>query len=301
MNAFDKINNYLIKKEYSKFLASTGVVKGDSDSVIDEKIISYAKKSQKLWTIALSERQRSDSQFILKLYKEVPEIIPYDMHNKELDKDEDFLIATKKIYSDSHINNGYNILGSIHLVFDGFKHRALFKNPEFVKKVANAFPKQNIVREIKHLLAGWQVEDQYDYFEHEVLPNLDIEFLREQARKFGWDMLNGLPKEYLKDSTLISSGIECDNFKSLKLLDINELPKNITLINKAYNYCSKEKNVNELINFLRYNLSPDRSEVYMCHGEAHSYYYHDEKYEIIRQALLNNQIIQNLLNDDRIK
>ncbi|MBQ8430475.1 MAG: hypothetical protein IJX26_00815, partial [Clostridia bacterium] len=185
------------------------------------------------------------------------------------------------------------------------KYDKAMANPEFIVRLAEAFPNQEIIS-----LINESVCKTYHYFDKEkeqkeaqdlsrykeCLSNLPIEFLCNQVRKFSWHTLNKIPNDITNFNQIVSAGIETNGFRSLDRLDITQVLDNIDLVVKAY----EKDGIQKLGEYIQHTLSPRRTHYYMCHGEEHDYTTYDKRYEEVQKALLVAPEIQTVFKKEKL-
>ncbi len=173
-------------------------------------------------------------------------------------------------------------------------YKSILRSPEFVEKLAIAFPEHNTLKEVYNAMCseiiGIHLAEKNYY---NLALSLSTEFLSSQAEKFGSECLKYIPTNHPKFDGFVKAGIECDNFESLVHLDINKVLENKDLIIKAY---ENSGNVKRLTKYLTDDLNPNR-----IHLNTEPYYHEhiifNENYAKVQLALLQDSELLEIVNN----
>ena len=271
-------------------------------------LIHYVSKvKQNFHKIIFPDELLADSNFLLDLYRANSKMLIFKRPNSELQENIDFMIEYLKIklaYEMMDHQHDDTRWSQTELEMATEKYVKAMANPEFIVRLAEAFPNNQIIPLIKKSLMPYrwfgkdlEEEKAQDLARYkECLSNLPIELLCEQVRKFGDDTLKDIPNDIPNFTQLISVGIETNGFRSLDRLNITQVLDNKDLIIKAY----KKDGIQALISYIQHTLSPRRTCYYMCHGEEHDYTTYDKRYEEVQEALLASPEIQTVFKKEKL-
>ena len=262
------------------------------------------------YTLGFTDEQLADPNFLLGLYRANSNMVNFERpnpKNEELQNNIDFLIEYIKLKHSKEMmghKNDDRHWAQTELKWAVEKYEKAMSNPEFIIRLAEAFPNQEIVPLIKECLIKchiWgndikQKEEQDRARYKECLSNLPIEFLCDQVRKYSWHTLNEIPNDIPNFNQLVSAGIETNGFRSLDRFDITQVLDNKDLIIKAY----EKDGIKALIGYIQHTLSPRRTHYYMCHGEEHDYTTYDKRYEEVQEALLASPEIKAVFDKEKL-
>ncbi len=262
------------------------------------------------YSLRFTDEQLADPNFLLGLYRADNNMVNFERpnpRNKELIYNIDFMIEYLKLKHSKEMLQHQNDDGhwaQTELKWAVERYESVMANPEFIVRLAETFPNQEIIPIIKGCIVKYhgldkdrKEKEEQDLARYkECLSNLPIELLCEQVRKFGDDTLKAIPNDIPNFTQLISAGIETNGFRSLERLDITQVLDNIDLVVKAY----KTAGIKALASYIQYTLSPKRTKYYMCHGEPHDYTEYDKRYEEVQKALLAAPEIQSVFKKEKI-
>lgn len=262
----DKQKAKIKQQRIKRFYRLAKVPKNATIEVINSKILQYLQKPKASLfdEVIFTEEQENDVNFMLGVVDAL-----YKKHY-----DEGFKKGEKDLEENALWETISNLVLSSNDIILG--------NSEFLKKFIKKYNNINIIKLLSFYYHG-------DKFKN-ILINIPEENICSQAKIFGSDMLYYLPKDLPQFVKAVASGVECDGFKSVELLDISQVVENIELIINAYH----KDGLGCLANYLLNTLNPNRNTVYMCHGEPHDKIAYDEEYAEVQQTLLNDWEIQTI-------
>ena len=308
----DKYNTRAKKqkeKAIRRTLRKAKVPKDATPEQVKAYLIQYVSRAKlDQYTLKFTDEQLADPNFLLGLYRANINMVNFERPNpeiKELQDNIDFMIEYLKIKhtkemiehptSDDHWSQ-------TELEWAIEKYDRAMANPEFIVRLAETFPNQQIIPLIKKALLPYrffdddrkekEAQDQIRY--KECLSNLPIELLCDQVRKYSWHALNEIPNDIPNFNQIVSAGIETNGFRSLGKLDITQVLDNKDLIIKAY----EKEGIQALTAYIQHTLSPRRTHYYMCHGEEHDYTTYDKRYEEVQKALMADAKIHYILKKE---
>ncbi len=312
------MNKYEIKAQKQKeraikrTLRKARVPKDATLEQVKVYLIHYVSKiKQNFHKVIFPDELLADSNFLLDLYRANSKMLIFKRPNSELQENIDFMIEYLKIklaYEMMDRQHDDTRWSQTELERATEKYDKAMENPEFIVRLAEAFPNNQIIPLIKKSLMPYrwlyrwfgkdlEEEKAQDLARYkECLSNLPIELLCEQVRKFGDDTLKDIPNDIPNFTQLISAGIETNGFRSLERLDITQVLNNIDLVVKAY----KTAGIKALASYIQYTLSPKRTKYYICHGEPHDYTEYDKRYEEVQKALLAAPEIQSVFKKEKL-
>jgi len=284
-------------------LRKARVPKDATPEQVKAYLIHYVSRLKKnFYKLKFTDEQLADPNFLLSLYKANINMVLHTIpnpENEELQSNVDFMIEYlkyKQTRETMMFTNKEGTWSQTNLEWATEKYDKAMANPEFILRLAEAFPNHQIIPLIKRSLMPYrwygddrkekEAQDQARY--KECLSGLPTEFLCDQVRKYTWRVLNEIPNDIPNFNQLVSAGIETDGFRSLGKLDITQVLDNKDLIIKAY----EKDGIQELAKFIQHTLSPRRTHYYMCHGEEHDYTEFDKRYEEVQKALMDDPKIQ---------
>lgn len=311
------MNKYEIRAQKEKeraikrTLRKARVPKDATPEQVKAYLIHYVSKANlNNYSLRFTDEQLADPNFLLGLYRADNNMVNFERpnpRNKELIDNIDFMIEYLKLKHSKEMLEHQNDDGhwaQTELKWAVERYESVMANPEFIVRLAEAFPNQEIIPIIKGCIVKYhgldkdrKEKEEQDLARYkECLSKLPIELLCEQVRKFGDDTLKEIPNDIPNFTQLISSGIETNGFRSLERLDITQVLDNIDLVVKAY----KTAGIKALASYIQYTLSPKRTKYYMCHGEPHDYTEYDKRYEEVQKALLAAPEIQSVFKKEKI-
>lgn len=291
-------------------LRKAKVPKDATPEQVKAYLINYVSKGKlDYWKMRFSDEQLADKDFLLSIYRANPNMTLYSKFypDKELQDDVDFMIEYIKIRHRQemigHPKDESN-WAQTELKWAVEKYDRAMSNPEFVVRLAEAFPNQQIIPLIKECLIKYygfdlnrkQKEEQDQARYKKCLSSLPVELLCDQVRKYGWWALDEIPNDIPNFNQMVSEGIEINGFRSLERLDIRQVLDNIDLVVKAY----EKDGIQKLGEYIQHTLSPRRTHYYMCHGEEHDYTTYDKIYEEVQEALLASPEIKDILKKEKL-
>lgn len=279
------------RKKIAKFQKSLKLPKDYTSAQLDEAVINYAKAiagtDKHFYGAKLTDRQHNSSEFMLKLYDANPEITVFYQPTSKLQQDLAHMVEYFIRYNDGWLETGadcYNVISKncsttenrfAYLVAYRYDHLA--KNFEFYDMFEKAFSSRcydiNIIRAM-YLTFDNINRYMSDNLFADYLKTLPKDFIINQARKFGVEVLDVLPSDVAADREIIKAAVECDGFESLNCLDVDVVLKNKDLVVEAY----KKQGIKELAEFISESLSP-----YVKEGNHTVYYksYADAQKQLI--------------------
>lgn len=166
---------------------------------LNGKTLAYAKHTHNPMKIYLTKKQKNHAGFLLALYRLQPELTNARYPGERLFNNVDFMFEYYKIRYNAKLMWD-NIYMMTHF------NPEILTNPVFIEKIANEFPKENILKVMryaqvyshKYTFTSVKPED-YD----NTIKRLPIEVLVKQAYKFGSEFVECLPKSHPKFKYLV--------------------------------------------------------------------------------------------------
>ena len=276
-------------KALKRFMKKIGVTKKDSQEQINQKVLKFASETKIPFEIRLSDVQKNDKSFLLKLYQANTDCTNWQKPNEEHQKDVDFMIEFFQVAYEQK-KKTYSRFMKVTLYEVASDYKDVLKNPLFVEKMEKAFPDENLLEILTQCLDSYFIHKENPY--REAVFAWPYGVLKAQAQKFGKDFLKYLPKDYPNYTRLVAAAAEKDGFDSLTYLPIKKVLKKKDLILKAHT----KDGVERLVSYLKKDLSPRREQFYWCHGEPHYYSYHSKEHEKVQESLLSDKDIRKIVN-----
>jgi len=260
---------------------------------IDQKTLEYVKNTKNkrlLFEVYLTDKQYENCDFLLELYQANPFMAIIKQPREEQERNVNFMVEYLKVVFAEYQTDP---LSGVQTIEDCLSKRCfeqVLRDPAFLEKLSKELPEENVVKYISKI--------QYDLYEYpprnrveEMCSKLSKEFFQEQISRFGAGALKHLPPKMLKDTELISFGIQYDGFDSLKFLDIESVLDNKNLIMQA----AKHDGSRALNDYIDNIISPNRKDRYWCHGELHEDRYFSRAHKSVHESLKADPEIQQLL------
>lgn len=300
------------ERAIKRTLRKARVPKDATPEQVKAYLIHYVSRLKKdFYKLIFPDELLADPNFLLGLYRANINMIDFQRpnpKNEALQDNIDFMIEYVKLRHSKEMmghQNGESSWAQTELKWAVEKYDKAMANPEFIVRLAETLPNQEIIPLIKE-----SVCKTYHYFDKEkeqkeaqdlarykeCLSNLPIEFLCDQVRKYSWHTLNEIPNDITNFNQVVSAGIETNGFRSLDRLDITQVLDNIDLVIKAY----EKDGIQKLGEYIQHSLSPRRTHYYMCHGEEHDYTTYDKRYEEVQEALLASPEIQTVFKKEKL-
>lgn len=258
---------------------------------INQKTIEYVKNNKdfsSLLSVILTDEQYSDREFLLELYKANPILTVLRQPRTNLETDSDFMIQYVKIMLQGYHENP---IGGREYSLEECLSKAIFtkvlRKADFLEKLSKEFPEENIAQylyKIKFDLYEYPPQNRVE----KICSQLSNEFFQAQVSRFGKNALKYFPTKIASNVDLITLGVGCDGFDSLRYLNVQDILDNKALILLA----AERDGAQALANYINKTLSPNRTSSYMCHGEPHLDHYFDKRYNSVQDALLADPEIQ---------
>lgn len=283
----------LLKKfAIKKLMRKANVPKNAPQEIIDYYIISYvAKLKHDFSSVVLSDEQRSNPDFLIKLYNANSEIIGYQKPKATdiaLTSNVDFMLEYVKLaYAYKQKKNplmDYNQVG-LELLVSEFDNT--LENPEFIIKLHKNFKWANIVGILHNsflqpnVLKSKEDIDKNKARYLSVLERIPKDIVISQARRFGYKIVRDIPIDLYYYNEIVEAGVEFDGFRSLRQVDITRVLENKECIIKAF----QKDGFEELEKYLRWTLSPIRSHYYVDRHIIDENETYDLRYQHVQQEL----------------
>lgn len=299
------------ESEIKRTLRKARIPKDATPEQIKSCLINYVAKGKLDYRkIRFSDELMADPDFLLSIYRANPNMTLHCKFypKKELQDNVDFMIEYVKIRHTTemqsiHMQDNSNWCQT-KLEWIADDYTKAMANPEFITKLAKAFPEQKIIPLIKYCYVKihaftlfWKEKEKQDMARYkECLSSLPVEILCEDVRKHGWRVLTEVPNDIANFNKLVSAGIEKDGFGALGYLHITQVVDNKDLVVKAY----EKEGIQKLIEYIKDSLSPNRTRYYYCNGEMHNCAQYDQKYEDVQKALIASPEIQEIFRKEKL-
>ena len=305
------------EKRRKRFYKEIGLTGNERRAVIDEAVLNYLSDKPNWSLVVLSDEQRNDPKFMLKVLKE--DIANGDFFgiSKSLSANEDFVLEYLKLVEKHEIekNKVAGVSKSTNSKLNSYtyytflrKTTDLWQEPRFLARVGRELANVNILQVTNMLLADKMFfpEGRKNKF-NEILGQLPQDLLIEQARKFGRYSAGYIPKNSPIFMECIKAGIKADGFATLSLLPDEAIWENRNLIAEATNsYQSKVEALVELSKYFIDTIAPIKTVwEYEDDYKIVTNYFHPLRLALVNDDELFNaiELPENLENElrDRIR
>ena len=220
------------QKRIKRLFRKARIKKDASRDQIDANTIGYFKKKGVDTKVSLLDEQCDDPMFLISLYKSAPDTMwqfPPREENKKMVLNTFFMAEYIKLKAERESKLcSKDALESV--VWSSFRrYRDCALNPEFVALIGNKYPEIDIISAVKNAVITHNYyinkeEEKKQIEEYTTLLNaLPKELLEREVRKHGEYILKKLPRSLPGFTDLICVGIEHDGFKSVSLLDVDNI------------------------------------------------------------------------------
>lgn len=312
------------EKRLKRFYKKIGLSGNERRAVIDKAVLNYISHKPDWSLVILSDEQRNDPKFMLKLCEQNFSNGSFFGISKSLSENEDFVLEYLKLREKHEIEcakkyNPTSKNGSeqAEQKLSSFIYYTIIREttdswqePKFLTRLAREFANVNILQVTNMLLADeiFSPKSREPKF-NEILRELPQDLLIEQARKFGKQTVRYLPQNHPQFMECVRAGIKADGFGTLALLsnESQSIWENRNLIAEATNsYQSKVEALVELSKYFIDTIAPVRT----VWDYEDSYRIVRDDFHPLRLALVNDdelfnaiELPENLENElrDRIR
>ena len=287
MGLFKKEKTELTEEDRKiKFYKKIKVKKNTKEEDIQKKIVKFVSKGIKLDSIYLTEKQQLDPIFMLSLYKTNPKVYKFFKPVKKLQENAFYMKTCINCLVDRTCRSDKEIRSKLINLLMGLD--SAFNDVRFVRMLIDSYPSQDMIGILFEALVNEKtgiIKDQQNYKTFiKILDELPRDYYEILIKHNGVDAIYLLPESHKYYRDLASLAVRKQGFTAIRALRPQFILENIDLLV----YATKNSHVNELYQYLRFDLTKEKAE---CKSKI------DELKEI-KHKIINNPKIRELLNNE---
>ena len=225
--------------EQKKLHQKLGIEKTASQDEVNAAYINFAKQGNQIYAIYLTDAQWNNHNFLLELFDADYGRAFVGSLPKNLQSNIDFMVKYFTIkyshFKEDYLKHGHsepnqNIIRKI-----GY-NKELVESPHFLTQLSKAIPELNLLNMVNEVLGYVYPHNRTTPERQALIEKIPVDVLKTQARKFGAPAIEELVsqhKSYPFLADVVSEGIKCDGFKSLKAIPEKDIAPNKRLIIEA--------------------------------------------------------------------